>query len=222
MGRSVLLVIAAIAVVLFLFTRGSAGGSSHDTAQYGPSSSTTGHLSVVPTIRSVTVSPDSVNFGDCTGGSGATNSTLQAMGYPNGSCSVGAVGVNATFPISVSYTGLPGEVYVNATNAVPADGGTQWTLCSPQGQSACNGGQGLPGNDQYTVENFAPEVANASALTSTAACDKQFNPGGGCSAAPAQFATQTQHEGLLLIGPKTWDDHSTSWTMTITWTAVGP
>jgi hypothetical protein len=31
-----------------------------------------------------------------------------------------------------------------------------------------------------------------------------------------------QHEGLLLTGPTSWDDHSTSWTLTVTWTAVGP
>jgi hypothetical protein len=35
-----------------------------------------------------------------------------------------------------------------------------------------------------------------------------------------EFGKQAQHEGLVLTGPKTWDDHSTSWTMTITWTAV--
>jgi hypothetical protein len=147
------------------------------------------------------------------------------MGYPNGSCYVGgAPGVDETFPIAVSYTGLPGQVYVNGSNAVPADGGTQWTLCSPQSQasSPCTGTQHLqPGVNQYMVMNSGEQVANASVLTPSAACDKQFDQGSGCTATPAEFAKQTQHEGLTLTGPQTWDDHSTSWTMTITWTAVG-
>lgn len=222
MGRSAVIAIAAVLVVLFLFTRQPAGGGSQDTPQFGPSSATTGHLKVVPTIRSVTVTPGTVTFGNCTGGSGATNSSEQAMGYPNGSCSVGAIGVNETFPIAVSYTGLPGNVYVSSSNAVPADGGTPWSLCSPQGKPSCTGGQGLPGSDQYMIMNFAPQVPNATVLTTTSTCDAEFDPGGGCTASPQEFAKQTQHEGLLLTGPRTWDDHSTSWTLTVTWTAVGP
>jgi hypothetical protein len=224
MGRSALIVVAAVLVVLFLFSRGSLGTGSQNSQPSG-NSHVTGHLSVVPTVRSVTVSPGSVDFGECTGGSGATNSTPGAMGYPNGSCSVGTVGVNETFPITVTYTGLPGSVYVSGSNAVPADGGTQWNLCNPQGQgsSACTGGQGLPGNDQYMIENHAAGVINASPLTTTASCDQQFDASanGGCAATPPELGTQTQHEGLLLTGPRTWNDHSTSWTMTITWTAVG-
>jgi hypothetical protein len=226
MARSALIVIAAVLVVLFLFTRGSNGSGNQDGSSSSSTSQVTGHLSVVPTIRSITVSPGSVTFHDCTGGNGATNSTPQAMGYPNGSCSVGVTGVNQSFPITVTYTGLPGTVEVNATSAVPSDGGTNWSLCSPPGQSQpnCTGGLGLPGKDQYTVENFGQAVANATLVTGNAACDKQFDqgPGGGCSASPAEFQSQTQHEGLMLTGPSTWDDHSTSWTMTVTWTAVGP
>jgi hypothetical protein len=72
------------------------------------------------------------------------------------------------------------------------------------------------------IMNVAQQVPNASVLTTTSACDAEFDAGGGCTAAPVEFAKQTQHEGLLLTGPKTWDDHSTSWTLTVTWTAVGP
>jgi hypothetical protein len=225
MGRSALIVVAAVLVVLFLFNRGSLGTGNQNGSQPSGNSRVTGHLSVVPTIRSVTVSPGSVNFGDCTGGGGATNSTQGAMGYPNGSCYVGGIGVNQTFPITVTYTGLPGNVYVSGSNAVPADAGTQWNLCSPQGQGrpTCSGSQGLPGADQYMIMNTAREVTNASALTTTAACDQEFDvvASGGCAAAPPELGKQTQHEGLRLTGPRTWNDHSTSWTMTITWTAVG-
>jgi hypothetical protein len=220
--RSGVIAIAAILVALFFFSRGTDGSTAGGS---GPTSSTTGHLSVVPTIRSITVSPGSVQFGNCSGGNGATNSTDKAMGYPNGLCSVGVV--NEQFPITVSYTGLPGQVYVQSSNAVPSDGGTQWTLCSPpaggseQPQTTCKGTNGLPGNDQYMVQNFAEQVSSATVLNGSAACDQEFDPAGGCSATPAESTKQTQHEGLLLTGPSTWDDHSTAWTMTITWYAHG-
>lgn len=224
MGRSALIVIAAVLVILFLFSRGSSDGAPSETTSFGPSSATTGHLSVVPTIRSVVVSPGSVEFGSCSGGSGATDSSGKQLGYPNGSCWVGQTEITPRYPITVTYTGLPGQVYVSGTNAAPGDGGTPWTLCNPQTQSqstSCSGSQGLPGTDQYWIMNFAPKVINAAPLTTTASCDMEFDPGGGCDATPPEFGKQVQHEGLVLTGPRTWDDHSTSWTMTITWTAVG-
>ena len=79
--RSGVIVILAIVVALFLFSRGT-DGSTTTGGGTGSNSSTVGHLSVVPTIRSVTVSPGSVEFGSCSGGDGATNSTPNAMGYP--------------------------------------------------------------------------------------------------------------------------------------------
>jgi hypothetical protein len=222
--RSGVIVILAIIVALFFFSRGTDGSTSSNSGS-GSDSSTTGHLSVVPTIRSVTVSPGSVEFGNCSGGNGATNSTDAALGYPNGLCSVGIV--NEKFPITVAYSGLPGQVYVQSSNAVPSDGGTQWALCSPpaggsqQPRTTCSGTNGLPGTDQYMIQNFAEQVSSATVLDGSAACDEEFDPAGGCSATPSEFAKQTQHEGLLLTGPASWDDHSTSWTMTITWYAHG-
>ena len=225
MGRSAIIVVAALVVILLLFTRHSPSGDGQPAPVAGGSGATTGHLKVVPTIRSVTVAPGSVTFGNCSGGSGYTNSTANALGYPNGSCTVGAIGVNETFPITVTYTGIPGSVYVSGSSAVPADNGSEWTLCSPPGspanQTACTGTQGLPGDDQYMVMNFAEAVENAGVLTTTPSCDKEFDSHGGCAATPQEFQTQVQHEGLLLTGPKSWSDHSTSWTVTVTWTAVG-
>ena len=226
MGRSAIIIIAVLVVVLLLFTRHSSGDDGQAAPVAGGAGTTTAHLKVVPTIRSVTVSPGSVTFGDCSGGSGYTNSTQNALGYPNGSCTVGAIGVNQTFPITVTYTGIPGSVYVSGSNAVPADNGADWTLCSPPGspagQTACTGTQGLPGADQYMVMNFAEAVENAGVLTTAPACDKEFDGHGGCTATPLEFQNQVQHEGLVLTGPKSWSDHSTSWTVTVTWTAVGP
>jgi hypothetical protein len=226
LGRSAVIVIAALVVILLIFSRSSPDSDGQSGMVTGNGGSTTAHLAVVPTVRSVTVSPGSVTFGNCSGGSGYTNSTANVLGYPNGSCSVGAIGVNGTFPITVTYTGIPGSVYVSGSNAVPSDNGTAWTLCSPPGspagQAACSGTQGLPGENQYMMENSAQAVENAGLLTTTPTCDKVFNSTGGCSATPQEFRSQVQHESLVLTGPSSWDDTSTSWTITVTWTAVGP
>src|SRR5579872_2770260 len=220
--RNTLFVIAGVLVVLFLFSRHQTTAGPSATGDGG---TTTGHLSVVPTVRSVTVSPGDVTFGNCTGGDGATDSTQHALGYPNGECSVGNPGVNPSYPITVSYTGIPGAVYVTGANAVPADNGTHWALCTPNQQPgaslpACTGFRGQPGTDQYTLITFAPGVANSTVLGTAAAGDTEFDAGGGCVASPPEFHTQVQHEGLLLVGPKSWDDHSTSWTVNVTWTAA--
>ena len=220
--RNALLVVVAVLVALFVFSKHQPTSGSAATGDGG---STTGHLSVVPTVRSVTVSPGDVTFGNCTGGNGGTVSTQHALGYPNGECEVGSPLVNPVYPITVSYTGIAGAVYVNGSNAVPADNGTQWELCSPNQQPGssvpgCTGDRGQPGSDQYTLIMFAPGVTNSSVLGKPAVCDIEFDPGGGCRAAPAELHSEVQHEGLLLVGPKTWDDHSTSWTITITWTAA--
>lgn len=220
--RNALLVIGVLLVLLLLFSRHQ---TTAGTAATGDGGSTTGHLSVVPTIRSVTVSPGDVTFGSCTGGNGATDSTQHALGYPNGECSVGLPGVNPSYPITVTYTGIPGAVWVTGSNAAPADNGPSWALCTPNQQPgggipACTGYRGQPGTDQYTLLSFAPGVANSNVLSTKPACDTEFDAGGGCVATPPEFHNQVQHEGLLLVGPKSWDDHSTSWTVTVTWTAA--
>jgi hypothetical protein len=57
-------------------------------------------------------------------------------------------------------------------------------------------------------------------VTGSSACDQEFDSGGGCAATPAEFKTQSQSEGIQLTGPQTYDDHSTSWSITITWIAA--
>ncbi|MGH3235093.1 MAG: hypothetical protein ACRDOH_17965 [Streptosporangiaceae bacterium] len=224
MGRSGVVVIVAVLIALFVFARHSPDppANGQDPPAFGGSGSVSAHLNVVPTIRSVTVSPGSATFGDCTGGVGATASTSGKMGYPNGICWVGSTGPNSSFPITITYTGLPGSVWVSGSSAVPSDHGTSWSLCNPVGQPACTGGQGKPGKDQFAVSTFGAEVANFAVLTGSASCDIEFNPGGGCSATPVQFSSQAQHEGIQLTGPKTWDDGSTSWSVSITWIAESP
>jgi hypothetical protein len=220
-GRTLLVIAAAILVGFLALGRPSAAANhGGDPVLFGGSGSSVVHLTVVPTMRSVTVSPGTELARDCAGGGGYTASSTTAMGYPNGTCWAGTPGQDGPFSIAVTYTGPPGQVYVSGSNAVPADNGTQWSLCSPQGQPSCTGGHGMPGKDQYTVENYAQEVAGPAVITSTMECDTEFDPGGGCAAAPAEFKTQSQDEGLELIGPNTWDDTSTSWTVRVTWIAA--
>ena len=225
MGRSGLIIGVAVLVALFGFARHSpdppASTSGQDPPAFGSSGSVTAHLKVVPTIRSVTVSPDSVNFGNCKEGSGDTASAGDQLGYPNGICWVGNTGSNGHFPVTVTYTGLAGNVWVHAEDAV-SDNNGNWSLCDPTGKPACTGDQNEPGDNQVTVMTFAQDVNDYHMLTSDAECDIEFQAGGFCAAAPAQFQSVSAHEGIRLIGPKASDDSSTSWSVTIVWQAEYP
>ncbi len=180
-------------------------------------------LKAVPTIRSVTVSPSTASFGNCTGGSASadTASTSNALGYPNGQCWVGAPGANGSFPIKITYQGPPGQVLVAGANANPSGGGPDWALCNPS--AACTGHKsGYPGVDQYVVKNFGTITNNSKGLTGSRTCDEEFGsnpavpPGPErCKAAPGQ----SEKEGLELIGPESSASTATSWTVTVTWTA---
>jgi len=196
----------------------SSGGTPAGTP--GKGSSIAISLKTVPTIVSVTVSPSSASFGGCAGGSASVNtaSTSTALGFPNGHCSLGIAGAHGSFPITITNSGVAADVYVNGDNAVPSDGGTQWGLCNfgTNPAKACSADSGkLPGADQYVVQNFTAGSMNATGLTGTMTCDTQF-AAGGCSAVQGD----AQSEGILLTGPASSTDQATSWTVTITWTAV--
>jgi hypothetical protein len=181
------------------------------------SGSTTVALAVVPT-RSITVSPATTSFASCSGGKAPTASTASALGYPNGECSVGKAGTTGVFPITIKNTGTAGDVDVNGASSVPSDKGTGWVLCNAGSHPApaCTGAGGDPGVNQYKEENFAKGEENGDGLTSTSACDPVFDPKGGCTAS----AGQSESEGIELLGPSSSSDTSTSWTSSITWTAV--
>ena len=65
------------------------------------------------------------------------------------------------------------------------------------------------------VQNFTAGSMNTGGLTGSMTCDTQF-AAGGCSAVQGD----AQSEGILLTGPASSSDQATSWTVTITWTAV--
>jgi hypothetical protein len=176
-------------------------------------------LNVVPTLVKVSVSPSSASFTDCTGGNADLNtaSTPDALGFPNGHCQLGTPGPNGNLPITITNTGVAADVYVSGANAVPSDGGTQWSLCNfgTSPAVACSG-SGKPGSNQYAAQNFTAGIINPAGLTNTMKCDALF-AGGQCLAVGQGNA---QSEGIMLTGPTLSSDHSTSWTVTITWTAV--
>ena len=179
--------------------------------------STVATLKVVTTLRSVTVSPAKTTFTDCSGGHYPFASTSKAMGYPHASCSIGKPG--KTWPITIT-NGVRARILVRSSSAIPADGGTPWQLCNlgPHPVVPCEGRAGLPGLDQFVVENFSNHGKNTAGLTSRRHCDTEFDPVGACLA----LSGQSQREGVELIGPSTPDDTSLTWTVTITWTAVPP
>ena len=217
MRRTALLAFLAAGALLGLTACGSA---SAPPAGAGKGASIAVSLKVVPTIRSVTISPAKAKFGDCHGGYAYLNtaSTSGALGYPNGHCWLGSP--KTSFPITITNTGIASYMYVNGANAVPSDGLTEWSLCNPGSKPAvaCTSNSGMsPGKNQYVVQNFSPNrKLNYAGLTNTVACDPEFGLTSGCWSTYGQ----SQREGLLLIGPAEIDDTSTSWTVTITWTPV--
>ena len=213
-----------LVAVAFLAAAGLAacatGGTSSMAGTAGGSSSISISLKTVPTVVAVSVSPSSASFGNCSGGNGSVNtaSTSAALGFPNGQCWVGKAGSGGSYPITITNTGVAARIFVNSGNAVPSDSGTQWGLCnlgrSPTVACALSSGQ-LPGNNQYLLQNFAAGSVNAAGLTGTSVCDPEF-AAGSCAAVTGD----AQQEGIKITGPELSSDTSTSWTVTIKWTAV--
>jgi hypothetical protein len=210
---------AAIALISVAGLAACSTAPSTPAGTPGGSSSITIKLNVVPTLVKATVSPSSATFGNCTGGNTSLNisSTSGALGFPNGICWLGKAGPAGSYPITVTNTGVAATIDVSGGNAVPSDGLTPWGLCNlgSNPAAACTGAGGKPGNDQYVVQNFAAGGMNPAGLTGSGVCDTEF-AAGSCSA----LRNDAQQEGVKLTGPVSSDDHSISWTVMITWTAV--
>jgi hypothetical protein len=214
----VLVVVVAAALVLSR-SKGAAPDPVH-------SGSTAVSIKTLQTYRSVTVSPSTVKCGHYSGGQ-SPNASAGALGFPNGKCSVGNY-LSVNDPITITYNGFQGNVFVHAGWAMPdstSGVGTPWHPCSPGGHEAvrCRDMGGLPNEYQYTVENFGVGGPGPIPITGNNVCDHNFRPGGGCYATriPPHNA---QHEGLNIIGPS-WappTDTATSWTAWVIWMAVPP
>jgi len=143
------------------------------------------------------------------------------MGFPWGTCAVGNR-VKGKDPVTITYNGMQGRVYVHAGWAMPNGNevGTPWKPCSSAGHQAvaCTGKNGLPGYNQYTVRNFGPESPEPTQITGNNVCDVNFRPVGGCYASRGN----TQREGFYITGPSKipTTDTAQSWTAWIIWTAM--
>jgi hypothetical protein len=181
-------------------------------------------LNTVPIVRSVTISTSQRTFSNCQYGDPRRNTGSQQglLGYPNGVCWLGLTNPFGNFPIKITNTGIASFMLVNGANAVPAEPGgsdNPWSLCNVGNDPAvdCKGRHGKPGADQYLLQNFGPSGRiNASGLTTTPACDHEFDPSGRCWAVQGTDRT----EGVELMGPSMSTDTSTKWTVTITWIPV--
>ncbi len=165
-----------------------------------------------PLIRSITVSPPTVTFKGCSGGS----STSTVLGFPSGQCNTN------NSAITVTNGPTAGHIFVGGADAVPSSGSTHWTLCGQSGPPLCsgpNGGSGpLPGKDQYNINRFASGTP-ANDLTTTPRCDLNFNVSGDpCLAAASQ--SNASAELMTLFGPTVSTDASSVFTTTVTWMAV--
>jgi hypothetical protein len=162
-------------------------------------------------VRSITVSPASFTFDSC-GEDGTTTSTGSVLVIPGGTC-------GSTSAITVTNGSAPGHVDVQGVDAIPADAGTHWTLCSAtvdcSGPSlGCGGCGNYPGADQFT-ERDQVGANNGPDLTTSAQCDTVFAPSS-CAASSSQAVV----ERVSLWGPNSSTDGSTSFTTVWTWTAV--
>jgi hypothetical protein len=165
--------------------------------------SNAGTVTVAPeAVRSLTVTPASSTFANCSGG----NAT--EMSIPNGSCSVGVPsGQVIAGGVTITNGSVAGHIDVIGQSAVPASG-TAWALVNANGPA--------PGQDQFaeTLGGGGP-LFGGGTVTTTASCDTAFT-GGSCQTATAGA---TQEEAINIFGPSA----STSpgpFTVTTTWTAV--
>ena len=167
-------------------------------------------------LRSITVTPATSTFGDCTAGGGkGTNTTPGELAFPNGICTVGSVTTNGiTGGVTVVNGPVAGHIDVSGQQARPEDTGTPWTLIVT----------GTPGVDQFR------EATNGSQLVqfpsesrivpqTIPVCDKSFEvsgTAGACTSAAGQSAT----ESLVLLGPSATTDTHGPFVVTTTWMAV--
>ncbi len=147
-----------------------------------------------PPVMSVTLSASSDAYGSCVTPSGPT----PGLAFPNGQCNT---------PTFTATAGTASEdIDVQGSNAVPSDGGTQWTLFPTADPGA---------NQFYELTHENSSGSTGTILSDTPACDLAFDDG--CAATAGEIGLP---EELEMLGPSSSSDSSSSFTTTVTWTAV--
>ena len=208
-GQITALAVAAGTLLAVMAGEGTAmGGTAASvtvTIAVAPRASSAAQPPPTPPVRSVTVSPAVVTYGDCSG------AYRRALSFPNGRC--------VSAGVQVRNGAAPARIEVAGAAAVPADGGRRWTLCGGAGAPACSGPSEAPGSDQYSErtagQERAPGAAGDTLLSDAPECDLAFGSAG-CRARPGQIAS----ERLALTGPAASSDRSTTFTTTVIWAAT--
>ncbi|HEX6488363.1 MAG TPA: hypothetical protein VF137_05740 [Candidatus Dormibacteraeota bacterium] len=171
-------------------------------------------------VRSVTVTPSTITYGNCVDGSGQSTATGLVAG---GACNTGAT------TITITNGPVGGTIDVNGADAIPSDNGTHWTLCGGNGAPNCTGSSNptqppypifagnLPGPNQFAEETNSTAANGGTILSGTPQCDRAFANPAVCTATAGQVATG---EVLTLWGPQSWTDPSLTFTTVVTWTAA--
>jgi hypothetical protein len=164
---------------------------------------------VTVAVRSITVSPSTTAFDTCSG-----QGTLHVITFPDAVCTT-----SGSHDVTITNGTAPGHIDVFGADAIPADNGTHWTLCTMTASPPlCTGPSGAPGPDQFNEidQNASTINVNGPSLTtaSPGQCDTGFSSG--CVAGSSQQVS----EDLQLEGPSSSTDASATFTTVWTWTAV--
>jgi hypothetical protein len=122
--------------------------------------------------------------------------------------------------VTIANGSAPAHIDVAGSDAIPADGGTHWTLCGGVGQT-CTGKNDRPGRDQLqaTTLGGTKKPSPGTTLTYTPLCDTAFGQGIQTFDCAAD-AGQTANEGLAVLAPTFSTDTSATFTTLVAWTAA--
>jgi hypothetical protein len=190
------------------------------------SASVTATINVAPPpVRSLTVSTEAINYMVCYEADETYSGSELTL--PHGKCE-GRNEPGGEFYFTITNGGVSSDIDVAGQDAAPSDNGDPWTLCgaSPMGSQACGGTGSVqlpvsvtspPAVNQYIEETVHPESSAGVALSDFPQCDLAFSVGN-CEAS----ANQSEAESLIIEGPESSTDTSSTFTTAITWTAVAP
>jgi hypothetical protein len=217
------LLTVGVAVILTMGASVGAGATPTPAPSASPSEAPGTAIVSIPLVTmALQVSPSTVSVRNCRGG----NSTPTRMGFPRAHCETDTILILAQ---------SQGQVFVQFSDATPADGGTPWRLCARQSWSVCNNnprdiyevstGGGYP--ITYSCAWFCPPDLTCGFLSAcydpyVPSCDHHFHGGDSrdhlCDARDGASAT----EFLDIAGPSSSSEYNTTYTTHITWIIVPP
>jgi hypothetical protein len=155
-------------------------------------------------IRSLTVTPATSTFGNCSGGN------TSEMSIPSGTCGIGTnalVTGTITNGITITNGSVAGHIDVVGGSAIASDAGTSWTLVGAS-----------PSANQFeeVATGGTNGVEGSTTVSTVSQCDSAFDADNGVCTATAG---QSQEEALVITGPTASTDAG-PFTVTTTWTAV--